>query len=590
MRYSVPGVYIETEKVVSNEIKLTDKKVAGFLGLAEKGPLHKAVRIKSFSQFEEIFGGFTDYSYLAYAIYGFFSIGGNECVIVRVAHSDENDPDNSANKAELPLNNVNGKHFAKIIARSEGSWGNKIEIKIQHVNAFSSVVKQCVQDERPWIEIDRNNALGEFKTGDSICLRGEHTFLYNRIEEVTEDKIYLTNKINKTFLSKNTKITCENIRLNINVINGKEYEDFLYLSPNKSDDRYFIDIVNDESILVKIEVENRKNDFLVEQVNYSNLQKGTDGIVSLNPGDFIGYYKGFEDYKGFGIFEEFEDVHLLVSPDIMVFEDIVYNNYKDAREAIFKVQKAMIDQCERLGDRFAILDAPKTEGVLDLMNWSKKFDSGFAAMYYPKIEIINPEDSSGLTSLFTPPSGHVAGVYVTCDMEEGMHRAPANKLIRGAVGLETQILNEEIEFLYPRGINCMKYTPGMGIKIWGARTLSSDPSWRYINIRRVFSVIKESIKTYTGWAVFEPNDIKLRKRLVRHITAFLIDLWRKGYLTGKTVEEAFFVRCDDELNYPEEIEAGRINVEIGIALSKPAEFLMVKLRASSDDQAIIMDE
>jgi phage tail sheath protein FI len=351
-----------------------------------------------------------------------------------------------------------------------------------------------------------------------------------------------------------------------------------------------MNVINDESDLVSFENINPKNDFLVDQINYVNLQRGTDGIVDLTPGDFIGYYKGFEEYKGLGIFEEFDEINIIVSPDVMVFEDIIYNDYHDARESIFKIQKAMIDQCERLGDRFAILDAPKTDGVIDMMRWSDKFDSAFAAIYYPKIEIINPEDSSGLTSLYTPPSGHVAGVYALCDEEDGIHRAPANKVVRGAVGLETPVLNEEIEFLYPRGINCMKYTPGMGIKIWGARTVSSDPEWRYINVRRVFSAIKEALKNGTGWAVFEPNDEKLRKRLVRHVTAFLIDMWRKGLLTGKTMEEAFFIRCDDELNYPEEIDAGRINIEVGIAISKPAEFLIIKLKASRDDQSIVMDE
>jgi phage tail sheath protein FI len=285
-------------------------------------------------------------------------------------------------------------------------------------------------------------------------------------------------------------------------------------------------------------------------------------------------------------------MNLIACPDLMVFQELVYaeKEKSQALDAIFAVQKAMIDQCERLGNRFAILDCPILKEPTHLLKWRDRFDTKYAALYYPRIEMINPEDMRGLSSIFIPPSGHLAGSYVDCDTNEGIHRAPANKLISGIVGLERIVEKEEYEILYPKGINCMRYIPGKGVKSWGARTLSSDSSWRFINIRRTFSAIRDSLKRGAGWAVFEPNTPGLRKRLVRHVSAFLLELWRRGYMMGNTPEKGFYVKCDDELNPPEEIDKGIIQVEIGLAIARPAEFLIVKLTANKDDSIVFIDE
>jgi hypothetical protein len=176
-----------------------------------------------------------------------------------------------------------------------------------------------------------------------------------------------------------------------------------------------------------------------------------------------------------------------------------------------------------------------------------------------------------------PPSGHVAGVWARTDGSRGVHKAPANEVVLGANGLGMQVTHEEQGGLNQKGINCIRAFPGRGIRIWGARTLSSDPEWRYLNVRRLFNFICESIIEGTQWAVFEPNDQGLWTRLRISTENFLTRVWRDGALFGGTPTEAFYVKCDSETNPPDVIEAGQVVVEVGIAPVKPAEFVIFKI-------------
>ena len=185
-------------------------------------------------------------------------------------------------------------------------------------------------------------------------------------------------------------------------------------------------------------------------------------------------------------------------------------------------------------------------------------------------------------AIATPPSGHVAGVWARTDTGRGVHKAPANEPVRGAIDLTYRITRGEQEILNPAGVNCIRYFPAEGIRIWGARTLAAETSeWRYLNVRRLFSMLKESIADGTRWIVFEPNDQVLWRSIRRDIGAFLTRVWRDGALLGRTAEEAFFVKCDEETNPPEVREAGQVVAEIGVAPVRPAEFVVFKLSQSS---------
>ena len=272
--------------------------------------------------------------------------------------------------------------------------------------------------------------------------------------------------------------------------------------------------------------------------------------------------------QGMGGLAAVDEITMVVMPDIMSLGD-------DAQ--VRDLQGKMIAHCENAGDRMAILDAPPDMLPQDVLEWRMNtagYDSKFAALYYPWIEVMNPLTNQ---PMLVPPSGHVAGVWCRTDATRGVHKAPANEVAMGVNGLGFQITQAEQGGLNKVGINCIRSFPGRGIRIWGARTLSSDPEWRYINVRRLFNYVAESIMEGTQWSVFEPNDEKLWIQLRIAVSNFLTRTWSEGALFGSTPAEAFFVKCDAETNPPEVIEAGQVICEIGIAPVKPAEFVVFRL-------------
>lgn len=250
------------------------------------------------------------------------------------------------------------------------------------------------------------------------------------------------------------------------------------------------------------------------------------------------------------------------------------------------VQLALINHCESQANRMAVLDAPPAMSPQQVKEWRSEqamYDSAFAALYYPWINVDNPTGSKGNTTINVPPSGHMAGVWARTDGERGVHKAPANEIVRGALDVETNITKAEQGLLNPIGINCIRPFGTQGIRVWGARTLSSNTDWRYINVRRLFNTIETAIMNGTSFAVFEPNDQKLWEGLKRTVSSYLRGQWRDGALFGATADQAFYVKCDDETNPPDSIDEGKVVVEVGIAPVKPAEFVIFRIAQIKDD-------
>lgn len=242
------------------------------------------------------------------------------------------------------------------------------------------------------------------------------------------------------------------------------------------------------------------------------------------------------------------------------------------------IQQAVRDHCERMHDRFAILDARPGalpgSGIRDQLA-DVRSTLGFAALYYPWILVRNPK--TGKDELW-PPSGHVAGIYARTDAERGVHKAPANTNIRGALGLERLLTDDEQGPLNLMGINALRVFRGQSQPIvWGARTTATDRNWQYVNIRRLFLFLEESIQEGINWAVFEPNNLQLWQKLKRTITEFLTRVWRDGALFGATADKAFYVRIDEVLNPPATRALGRLYIEIGVQPTYPAEFIVVRI-------------
>jgi phage tail sheath protein FI len=252
------------------------------------------------------------------------------------------------------------------------------------------------------------------------------------------------------------------------------------------------------------------------------------------------------------------------------------------------VQLALINHCEAQANRVAILDAPPGMSPQEIKEWRSDvamYDSPFATLYYPWIKVANPAGTNGDREILVPPSGHMAGIYARTDDTRGVWKAPANEVVRGALDVELNITKAEQGLLNPIGVNCIRPFGTRGIRVWGARTLSSNTDWTYVNVRRLFNMIETTIMNGTQYAVFEPNDISLWEGLKRTISAFLRGLWRDGALFGATAEQAFFVKCDEETNPPESIDMGKVVVEIGIAPVKPAEFVIFRIAQIKETSA-----
>jgi phage tail sheath protein FI len=211
------------------------------------------------------------------------------------------------------------------------------------------------------------------------------------------------------------------------------------------------------------------------------------------------------------------------------------------------------------------------------------YDSAFAALYYPWIEISNPLSTGKAdATIVVPPCGHMGGIWARTDDTRGVWKAPANEVVRGALSVATDITKAEQGLLNPVGVNCIRPFGTRGIRVWGARTLSSNTDWTYINVRRLFNMIETTIMDGTQFAVFEPNDARLWGGLSRTVRSFLRGLWRDGALFGSTEEQAFFVKCDEETNPPESIDQGRVIIEVGISPVKPAEFVIFRISQIHD--------
>ncbi len=340
--------------------------------------------------------------------------------------------------------------------------------------------------------------------------------------------------------------------------------------------RNVVDVVNKQSRLIRI-AEKEAALSMVERVpgpgKYA-LAVAEAKPTALAPVSSEVIVGDAAERTGVSGFEVAEDVTMLCVPDLMA----LYQAGAISMEGVKAVQLAMIAHCESMKDRFAILDCPPGLNPQQMKEWRMNeagYDTKYGAVYYPWIRVANPLGNG--ESILVPPSGYMAGIYARSDTERGVHKAPANEVVRGAMAVEMQITKSEQDILNPIGVNCIRSFPGRGIRVWGARTLSSDASWRYINVRRLFNFVEKSIQMGTQWIVFEPNDPDLWARIRRDITAFLTNVWRSGALFGATPAEAFYVKCDEETNPPEVRDLGQVIIEIGMAPVKPAEFVIFRI-------------
>jgi phage tail sheath protein FI len=351
--------------------------------------------------------------------------------------------------------------------------------------------------------------------------------------------------------------------------NQERYND---LSVSKDSPDYYVRTVNNASEFIEI------NEGATEPLPASEVSlEGGDNGGDLGVDDFKGRNTRIPTPSGDPDENQIQRTGLegFSKVDPIAIVNIPDENKLDG------LTRSLIEHCEGMEDRFAILQTQQGVAPDDLFNQVTQgalsnivSDRGYAALYYPWIKVLDP-----ITNIETlvPPGGHIAGVYARSDMERGVHKVPANEQLRGTQGLEHEIRKEDQDSLNPLGINCILIFPGRGIRVWGARTTSPDPRWKYVNVRRLFLFLKESIDEGTQWAVFEPNDEPLWARVRQSVSNFLTVQWRKGAFIGTTPDEAFFVKCDRTTMTQDDIDNGRLICVIGVAPAKPAEFVMFKI-------------
>lgn len=564
--YLSPGVYVEEYDNSPRTIEGVGTSTAGFVGLAEMGPTIGAPSpVTNFTSFTKQFGGFLsefthgEYRFLANSVEQFFINGGTRCFVARVAPEDA-----VAAKSK--------KGVLTIEAANVGKWGNKIQLQI------ATVQKRKLQLTEKVGESYIAKSVDGFKEGDLVAV-GE---TFNKIASIYDNTVtfetkFTTNVVDNAVVPKTVLYLVEydvQVRYKdiVEVYSGMNFNP---VSPN-----YIVTRMK-KSDLVKIEVASSKDsgtnpvEAILGKGNTSGvvgLEGGSDGSISkVNAGTFMGVDNGPGQRSGIRSFIENNLVSMMAVPGVTIPEVIV----------------DLVAHCENTKRRVAVIDMPKEmTKTKDLIEYRGMIDSTYAAMYHPWIQIY---DRSTNKAGYIPPSGAIMGVYSRTDIERGVHKAPANESI-ACTGLSVNYTSDEQDILNPEGVNLIRTLPGQGIRVWGARTASSNSSFKYINVRRLFIYVEESLRANTNWVVFEPNDATLWSRVSITVSSFLDSMWRNGMLAGTSASEAYFVEIGTSTMTQDDIMNGRLICNVGIAPSRPAEFVIFRVTQHTSEAAAASEE
>jgi hypothetical protein len=538
---STPGVYFEWhERQAPPALARTD--VAGFVGIAERGPLHTPLVVENWSDFRQLFGAHIPAGYLAYAVEGFFLNGGRRCVVVRVA-----DPE-WARSAELELRTQDGL-AVRLTASSPGAWGQRLMASVTPLVPGRFNLTLRLDDQNP--EIWRDLTL------DPESEAGRYVVALLNGEEVGQA--------------------------------GSSLVTARAVAPDPCAD-----------------VPRLAVDGVVASAFFAG---GEDGLWSLRPAHLSGRGAPGDAVWGLAALEGVAEVAIVAMPDLMP-PPAITPRYQLPRvrcdppeppppapqpsapdhppafeEAeVRELQRQLIGHCERLKDRIAVLDPrPEDRNPQAVVDWRRPLDSSYAALYYPWLRVPDPLRLDG-TLRTIPPSGHIAGLYARVENSSGPHQPPANERLENVRDLTVAVDDVLHGYLNDHDVNLIRAYPGRGLRPMGARTLSSDPQWRYVNVRRLLLALERTLRRDTQWLVFESNDAALQAEVERVLRGLLDTMWLRGMLDGGTADEAYQVVCDRTTNPPSETEVGRLLAVIGIRPPYPAEFVVV--RVGRTDQGI----
>lgn len=564
--YLSPGVYVEEFESGAKPMEGVGTSTAGFVGLAERGPIVGLPQlVTNFSDFKRTYGGylseneFGEYRFLAYSVEQFFLNGGARCFVSRVAPADAKCANGVVPEAAPAVS---------FTAKNPGVWGDDICITMTPSSKAKTQVLEIIGGEEDKKYRVKNGA--GFQVGDVLAYDDGKAVIYAKVEKNQDNVLTLSVKLPDTVVDTNllpdrVLTTCE---FNMEVKYADVVESYENLSFNIESANYISKKTAKSELIEATYVGKEAAEPVAPFVEIAGAQDvvkatltgGSNGSVSsISAADFIGVDNGAGNRTGIQSFVDNDVVSIMAVPGVT-----------DPN-----VQLTLVAHCENLGSRFAVLDIPReAKKVQDVINHREIVDSTYAALYHPWLQVFDPLDKK---NTMVPPSGSIMGIYARSDNSRGVHKAPANEVVKGCTGLDCQFNKGEQDILNPKGVNLIRTFPGQGIRVWGARTASSDGSWKYINVRRLFIFIEESIKANTNWAVFEPNDEVLWVRVQRTISVFLNGMWRNGSLAGSSPEEAFFVNIGRDTMSQDDIDNGRLVCVIGVAPVKPAEFVIFRI-------------
>jgi uncharacterized protein len=615
--YLAPGVFVEEVSFRAKSIEGVPTSTTGFAGMTRYGPVHyldgtkwgpttsEPRLIGSFTEYERVYGGLgltgtlkhgpDDASavqrldYMAHAARAFFLNGGQRLYISRVfVPRDGATPDWGIAKLSFPV----GTTTAVWKARWPGYAGN-VYVEARPVRTKNVAFTYTTAPQSTW-GVQAKSA----KKGSVVEVYAAGTQLPKDTDPLGALYVVDVDAAGKqTFhqvagppatLASDSQILL--VTLTINVAVDQDRLD-TYTGLATDDDPGQVTFVGkmlqkdnpaDENAVVWLDYDPAAAGAwpaaLLMQALVSNsgrLTGGHDGVLA-SPDDLAGKDADPDDANkkasGLAALGEIDDIAIVAVPDSGGYDDF---------DTCVQAAEAVIDHAELMRYRIAVVDPPKSSSITAVRHFRGRFDSKYAALYHPWVEIFDPlqrpAQGAPPQRILLPPSGFVTGIYARSDITRGVFKAPANEVVRGLTKFEMNINKARQSVLNPEGINSLRFFEGRGNRVWGARTISSDPEWKYVNVRRLFIYLEHSIDKSTQWAVFEPNNMRLWANITQMVEDFLLVEWRDGGLMGAKPEEAYFVRCDRTTMTQNDLDNGRLICLIGVAPTKPAEFVIFRI-------------
>ena len=612
--YLTPGVYLEETSFRSRSIEGVPTSTFGMAGLTRYGPvpyqltsprvtmIDKPLLVTSFTEFERAFGSLDDVgggedtrNYLAYAARAFFDNGGRRLYVSRVfpfATMDDGAGnqviDVDANFAKLELSG--NPPVAAWRARWPGAAGSSTSVQVAFRRSKNVLIGGQLRGVFPGGAVEIVDDATKLPKDDVAPVSANVRIVVagagNTIELRKADGTIEALPAGKALCHITLDVTASMGDFRLDTYTGLELDP---LHPRAVSRVLRAEQPTDPLSLVWLDLARpdvggvatppatpaELLDALLALGDRTYLTGGGDG-AALSPDHLKGEKSDPDDANkaatGLAALGEIDDIAIVAMPDAVRFS--TDGERKTATDNL-------IQHCEELRYRIGIVDPPKDQSISGVRAFRSQFDTKYAALYYPWMEILDPtavnDPGAAPATLQLPPSGFAAGIYARSDIARGVHKAPANEVVLGIIRFMQNVTFDRQAVLNPEGINASRYFPGRSNRVWGARTMSSDPEWKYVNVRRLFIYLEHSIDKSTQWAVFEPNNEALWANIRQTISDFLLTTWRTGALMGTKPEEAFFVRCDRTTMTQNDLDNGRLICLIGVAPTYPAEFVIFRI-------------